>query len=231
VRGDVETWIASADYTTALPGVRIETPLVATTGDRVSIDEIRWAGNPDGDGFEFGRLRVLEVDAEGRFRAALLFDPEDRAAAFAEAQARFLAGEAAGCAAQRLVTTIYDAFSRRDLAVFRERLFAPDFVYQDWRTIGIGRYRRDDYVDSVRALVDLAPDVAVEEFYTLAWNEHGRVVVSRLAGTFPGGGPFERPTTSLWLVRDGQVVRYETFESADAEHALARFAALCAERA
>jgi ketosteroid isomerase-like protein len=228
VRGDVETWIASADYTTALPGVRIEIPLVATTGDRVSIDEIRWAGSPEGDGFEFGRLRVLEVDGEGRFRAALLFDPEDRAAAFAEAQARFLAGEAAGCAAQRLVTASYDAFFRRDLAVFRERLVAPDFVYEDRRTIGLGRYGRDDYVESLRALLNLAADVAVEELYTLAWNEHGRVVVNRLAGTFPGGGPFERPNASVWLARDGRLARYETFESADAERALARFAELCA---
>ena len=97
VRGDVEPWIASQQFTTQ-PGFRADTALIGTLGDRIVLDQVRWFGKPDGDAFEFERVRLLEVGTDGLLRAVLFFDPEDRSAASVEGLARFAAGEAAGSA-------------------------------------------------------------------------------------------------------------------------------------
>lgn len=90
VRGDVETWIASVQFNASLPGLRVETELIGTVGDRIAIERMVWTGGPEGDAFEIPHIRVIEVDADGRLRTSILFDLEDRRAAFAEAQARFV---------------------------------------------------------------------------------------------------------------------------------------------
>ena len=38
---------------------------------------------------------------------------------------------------------------------------------------------RDGWIASIRALVDMSPDHAIEWFQALAWNRHGIVVVIR----------------------------------------------------
>jgi hypothetical protein len=229
VRGDVEAWIASAEFTTSLPGVQIEAPLVATVGGRIAIDQIRWAGSPDGDAFEFGRIRVLEIDTDGRCCAAILFDPDDRAAAFTEAQMRFLAGEAAGVGGQAPFTAGVEAAARRDWDALRA-LVAADAVIEDRRTLGMGSLSLDAWIESLRAMADLAPDLEREEIRILAWNRHGRVAVVRTFGTGLVGGPFEILFISIELGDGERIRRIEAFDAGDADHAIARFEALCAGR-
>jgi len=79
---------------TSQPGFRAELTLIGTLGDRIVLDHCRWFGKPGGDAFEFERVRLLEVGADGLLRAVLFFDPEDRLAASIEGLARFAAGEA-----------------------------------------------------------------------------------------------------------------------------------------
>ena len=96
VSGDVEVWIASSTFLVSEAAARFaKHELLGTVGDRIALHQIAWSGASDATRFELDRHRIVEVDAEGKLRALILFDPDDRRAAFAEAQARFAAGEAA----------------------------------------------------------------------------------------------------------------------------------------
>jgi hypothetical protein len=61
----------------------------------------------------------------------------------------------------------------------------------------------------------------------LAWNRHGRVGVGRRFGTARDGGPFEEDVVVVLLTGGDHVQRYECFDVADADRALARFEAFC----
>jgi hypothetical protein len=65
-----------------------------------------------------------------------------------------------------------------------------DIVIRDRCAVSIlDMLDRDQWVESLRTLVHLAPDVAWEMFRILSWNRHGRVDVSRQFGR-RDGGPF-----------------------------------------
>ena len=78
--------------------------------------------------FEGEFLRLTEVDADGRLRAVIHFDLDDRRAAFDEAQARFVKGEAAGCHAQALIQAFGDTIARHDWDDLR-KFFVDGLVY------------------------------------------------------------------------------------------------------
>jgi hypothetical protein len=71
-----------------LARTEVEGDVIATVGDRISLDHARWKSPAGGDSFEIERIRLLEVDEQGRPRAAIHFDLDDRDAAFAEARSR-----------------------------------------------------------------------------------------------------------------------------------------------
>ena len=229
VTGDVETWIASAEFTTSLPGVRIETPVIGTFGERISIDQIFWSGAPEGGAFEFERIRVLEIDEEGLFRRAILFDPDDRRAAFDEAHGRFVAAEGAA-GGQAPIAALFRAAGLGDWETVRASL-AADLAHHDHRNLGLGTLGRDAWVESLRALSDLADEMHVEAFCTLAWNRHGHVARTRQFGTVAGGGPFENVFIVVWLTDGDRISIVEVFDVDDAEGAVARFDELCAAAA
>jgi hypothetical protein len=228
VTGDVETWITNASFIP--PGsAGSESELLGTAGDRLALGRTLWRGELGGGPVEREHLRLTELDAEGRTRAVLWFDLEDRAAAFEEMHARFVAGEAGGDEAQAVIATIFRAFHRRDWEAWQRHL-TPDFVLHDRRTLGLGELGIDEWLASLRVFVELAPDVNVDVFRILRWNRHGAVVTTRSSGTYEGG-PFENPALVLALSRGALIERYELFDIGDAERAaLARFEELCAER-
>jgi len=192
------------------------------------LDRVLMKNAPDGSTVEREFLRLTEVDADGRIRAVIRFDPEDRAAAFAEAQARFAAGEAAAIEGMARIVPLTRAFERRDWETLRSRL-AEDAVIWDRRAPGVlGTLDRDQWLESLRVAADLAPDVDSEVVRTLSWNRHGRVDVARMFGATPDGGAFENLFVRVVVVDSGRIQRYEVFDVADAERALARFDELCA---
>src|SRR5262249_38599760 len=91
--GDVEMWLASVQYIFSLR-TRATRTLLATSGDRLALNRNLWTGAADRPTFEIETLSVTEVDTKGRLVARILFDPDDRRAAFDEAHARFVAGHA-----------------------------------------------------------------------------------------------------------------------------------------
>jgi hypothetical protein len=73
-------WIASLQLTGGLPSLRSEQELIGTVGDRISLDRFESIGGESERGFELEHIGLNEVDAEGRLRAVMLFDPADRRA-------------------------------------------------------------------------------------------------------------------------------------------------------
>ena len=228
VAGDVEMWVANASFIP--PGSDGSgSELLGTAGERLALGRTLWRGEP-GDG-PLGRehLRLTELDAEGRTRAVLWFDLEDRAVAFEELHTRFVAGEAGGDPGQVVIAAIFRAFAQRDWTAWQRQLGA-DFVLDDRRTLGLGPLGIDDWLASLRVLVELAPDVAVEVLRILRWNRQGAVMMTRSFGTHEGG-PFENPTLVIALTRGPRVRCYELFDVTEVERAFARFEELCGERA
>jgi len=230
IRGDVDSWIASIKFTREeLPGVQMEGRREATIGERIALETLIWSGSPDGEAYEFDRLRLLEVDADGHVQAVILFDRDDRAAATIEALQRFAAGEAAGIGWEGTMLAFYHAWLERDWHA-QEATWTPDLVFQDHRRLGLGTYTAAELIDSLRSLETLAPDVRLDLIRIVHWNRHGWVSRNCAAGTFPGGGPFEQPFLDVILYDGQQTRRIESFDIEDLDRALARFEELCAER-
>ena len=69
-------------------------------------------------------LSIVEIDADDRIAAVIVFDPDDIDAAFAELDARYLAGEAAAHAhTWSVIAQGYAAFNRHELPAT-----TPDWV-------------------------------------------------------------------------------------------------------
>ena len=68
-------------------------------------------------------LGVVEIDADERIAAGVIFDLEDIDAAFAELDARYLAGEAAAHAhTWSVIAGAYAAFNRHEIPATTPRL-------------------------------------------------------------------------------------------------------------
>jgi class 3 adenylate cyclase/ketosteroid isomerase-like protein/tetratricopeptide (TPR) repeat protein len=225
VSGDVEMWLENNRFVQPASGER---ELIGTAGDRVALERVLWkGGEPGGAPVEREHIRLIEVDAEGRVRASIRFDPDDRAAAFAEAQARFVAGEAAAIGGQAPLLALSLAIARHDWESLK-RCLAPDAVFHDYRPLSFGELRGDQWAEALRVQVELAPDVQAEDLYVLGWNRHGHVALTRRFGTLRAGGPFENAFVTVAISAGDRVPRYEVFALADADRALARFEELCA---
>ena len=207
-------------------GAQHRRELVATAGDRIDVERIVFARGAAGGALELGQLVVTEVAGDGRLRAVVRFDPDDRRAAFDEAAERFVAGEAAGVSSQVLIAKYSRAFGRSDVDPLRTCL-ADDFVVDDLRSPSVfGALDRDQWLESVAALAELAPDWQAEVLRILAWNERGAAQLIRIFGTREGG-PFENLFVRIILTDGERVQRVELFDVEDIERALARFAELC----
>src|SRR5262249_48510737 len=202
--------------------------VIATRGRRLALSHQRFelAGGDVGPS-ETESLNVAESDERGHFLVLVTFDPDDLDAAYAELDARYAAGEAAPYA--RTLAAL-QRFGRAAAAHDWEELasvFDPNVVLEDHRPIGWhALHSRDEYLASVRALVDLAPDVTIREEHCLALDDRGTLVVGRWVGS-RDGGPFEIPLVSVWgLGPDARIQRIDTYNLEQLDAARARFEAL-----
>src|SRR5438270_74466 len=70
--------------------------VVATRGNRLVLSRARMSGRDQRpEAFHTQVLDVVEIDSDSRIVAHIAFDPDDFDSAFAELDARYLAGEAA----------------------------------------------------------------------------------------------------------------------------------------
>jgi len=200
-------------------GGRASRTLLATSGDRLSLERVLWTATDQGAASEVDTLQIMEVDAEGRVVATIVFDPDDRRAASAELLARDPRSD-----------MVQRALGDHDLDRLRTAL-PDDFAMNDHRRTGLGQLGRDDYLTSLVALFGQAPDVIIESLYIVAAEKHGKLSMDRMFGTLADGGAFESVAVRLASFRGEQTVGMELFELEDLDVARARFEALRSELA
>jgi hypothetical protein len=215
--GDRETAMRNARF--AIEQEWRGTPiLLATAGDRLALQRLVLKTGAAGAESEVEMLVVSEVNEAGCFVRAIVFDPEDRAAAHTELFERYVASN--GFSADALVFA--RAFNDHDLDRLRV-LLPPDFYLDDHRRTGVGRLGADAYLASLAALWQLSHDLTFETLYIVTAAEHGSLLVSRWFGTNAEGGDFETLYICIALRRGDQPTGLEIFEIDDMDAARARF--------
>ena len=162
-------------------------------------------------------VSVMEINADNQISAHVLFDPDDFDAAFAELDARYLAGEAAAHAhTWSLVAGGYAALNRRELPAT-----TPDCVTIDHRRVT--RTEPGDLAANIRAAWDLAPDWVnrIEAVHRL--SSLGAVVTRAANGTSQQGFSAEWRSVDVMTVDRHLLSRCEFFDEIDLDAALARF--------
>ena len=193
--------------------------VIATRGERLVLSRVRYSGRDQRpEAFHTEVLGIVEIDADDRIAARVVFDLDDIDAAFAELDARYLAGEAAAHAhTWSVIARAYAAFNRRELPAT-----TPDWVNIDHRRLRetIDAATRESYI---RAAWDLTPDVSIYIEAVHRLSDLGAVVTHVTHGTSQEGFDAEWRMIDLLTVEGDLINRCELFDEADLDAALARF--------
>ena len=196
----------------------LSTPLRPGAGASSSVVRAPRAATSEPDAFRTEVLSIVEIDADERIAALITFDPDDFDAAFAELDARYLAGEAA---AHAHTWSVIAAGLRRAQPA-RTSTTTPDWVNID--------HRRDDERSSpvtltayLRAAWDLTPDISIYIEAVHRLSDLGAVVTHVAHGTSQEGFDAEWRVIDVLTVEGDLINRCEIFDEADLDAALARF--------
>ncbi len=203
----------------AITDFRVENlGLVATRGECLSLGRWRWSNSDQMlDTFHTEVLCLIEVDTEQLIAAIIVFDPEDIAAAIAELDTRYLAGEAAAHAhTWSLMAGIHGMLNRHEIPPT-----APGWVNIDHRR-GIA-FAPGDLVPYVRDTFDDMPDVSHYILAVHRLSDLGAVITQTLHGTSRQGLDAEWQNIGLFTFEGDLANRVEIFDEADLDTALARF--------
>src|SRR5277367_1443966 len=210
---DVATMRALADLGVA----HIASTVIATRGERLALTRFRMSGRDQRpDAFYTEALSILEIDADNRGSAKVVFDPDDIDSAIKELDARYLAGEAADYA------HTWSVIMQTCAAIDRREMFATtkDFVDIDHRSLAaIGSGDLMPYIRA--ALNDGVYSIYIEAVHRL--SDLGAVVALVARGTSQGGFEAEWRMTDIFTVEGDLISRCEIFNEADLDAALARF--------
>ena len=137
-------------------GWRLEMEPVAIRGSRLGLTRGRFRDTDDADRpITVEYLTVTGVSDDDLMHDTVIFDPDDIDAAFAELDARYLAGEAAAHAhTWSLIAQTYAAFNRRELPPT-----TPDWVNIDHRR-GTA-FAPGDAIPYIHATWDVTPDISI----------------------------------------------------------------------
>ena len=195
----------------------LEFALVATRGDRLALGRERVSGDERPDSFGIDVLVIAEVDADNRFSRGVAFDVDDADAAFAELDARYVAGEAAAHA------DTWSVVARSFAAVNRHELPAtsPDWINVDHRRlVGIVD---SGLLTSVSDMWSLTEEFAISVAAVHRLTDLGAIVTYVVKGTSRQGFDGEWRELALSTVTNGVVDRCELFDEADLDAAMQRF--------
>lgn len=221
IRRGREATIANMRAAAALGATDIGSVVRATRGDRLALIRTRYSGadsNPEA--FHMEDLSVVEIDADDRICAGVIFDLDDFDAAITELDARYVAGEAAPYARTwTVISRGYAGLNRNELAPT-----TPDWVNVDRRRLApitagrIGAY--------IRTSQEETPDIDIHVEAVHRLSELGAVVTRAVSGTSREGFYAEWREVDLLTV-DGELVSgCELFDENDLDVALARFEVL-----
>src|SRR6185312_4530381 len=195
---------------------------VATRGKRLALIRFAFASQDQPpEAFSTAALGIVEINADNRIAAIVVFDLDEIDAAFAELDARYLAGEAAAHShTWSAITATYAAVNRGEIPAT-----APDLVDIDHRlvaAIGPG-----DVKAYLRAALGDSVDnrVYIEAVHRL--TDLGAIVAHAAHGTSRDGGlKAEWRMANVIQVEGDLISRYEMFDESDLDAALTRFEAL-----
>jgi hypothetical protein len=210
--------IANVRATADLGATDLTSTVIATRGERLALARLRLSGRDQRpEAFHSEMHGIVEIDADNRFAARILFDLDDFDAAIAELDARYLASEAAAHAhTWSVLVRTYAAFNRHELYPT-----TPDWVNADHRR-GIA-FAPGDMTAYLRAGKDLTPDTPayIETVHRL--SDFGAVVTQAMKGTSSDGFDAEWQEIGLFTFDGDLISRCEIFDEADLDAALARF--------
>lgn len=218
IRHGRDAEIASIRAGYDLGGTNMTSTVIATRGARLILTRTRHSGsNPAPDSFLVDVLAVVEINAENRIAARVVFDLDDTDAACAELDARYLTGEAAAYARTwSTIAGVYAAINRREIAAT-----TADFVSIDHRRGP--KFAPGELIAYVRASWDLAQDgrTHIETVHRL--NNLGAVVTHVVHGTSQEGFEAEWREVVLLAVDGDLISRSEMFDESDLDAAITRF--------
>ncbi len=192
--------------------------VIATRGERLALSRFRHLSRDQRpEAFHTDVLGIVEINADNRIAACVMFDLDDIDAAFEELDARYLAGEAAAHAhTWSVVTRAFAALNRHELPPT-----TPDWVNIDHRRATA--FEPGDLAAYIRATWDLAPQATlyIEAVHRL--SDLGAVVTHAAYGTSHEGFDAEWRDDGIVTVEGDLINRCEIFDEADVDAALARF--------
>jgi class 3 adenylate cyclase/tetratricopeptide (TPR) repeat protein len=191
---------------------------VAVRGERLALT---WNDTRTPAGDDVSSFTVVEVDDRGLVTGLVQFDESDVAAAVAELDERFLAGEGAPDAAVlRAARALNDVGT--DLAAL-PRLLADDFEVVDHRLVAFGTGDREYFVEAARS--NDAVGLAQVHVLNRAVFVRGRAVLAvrrEIRGTAIGVDYQWDGCDVVLFAEDGRAQRLESYEGEDLDAALAR---------
>jgi hypothetical protein len=200
----------------------ITSTLLATRGNRLALSRFLIStADQRPEAFHNDVLGIVEVNADNRISAGIMFDHNDIGAAFDELDARYLAGEAAAHAhTWSVIARAYAGFNRHELPAV-----TPDCVNIDHRPLG-RTIEAGDLAASIRAMWDLTPalTICMEAVHRL--SDLGVAVAHTAHGTSQTGAEWRM--VAIFTVEGDLINRCEWFDEADIKAALARFDELSA---
>jgi ketosteroid isomerase-like protein len=204
--------IADLGFTNAV------TTAIATRGHRLGLIRSVYSGR----GQETGTvvtdvLSVAEVNAANRIAAIIVFDSDDIDAAFAELDARYLAGEAAPHAhTWSVIAEGYGAFNRRELLAT-----TPEWENVDHRRGAA--FAPGDMIAYIHAAWDDSPDTKIYVAAVHRLSNLGGVVTHVAHGISQEGFDAEWRDIHILTVEGQGFSRCELFDETDLDAAIARF--------
>ena len=189
--------------------------VVAIRAQRLALIQYRFSGTDErADAFVIEFLAVVEIDADERMAAVIVFDTDDFDAAFAELNA-LLAGEAAPYAHMwSVIAEAYAAFNRHELPA------------TDWATVDRRRatpFESTTMTNTLRAMWDLTPDLTIHIEAVHQLNGLGAVITHTGRGSSPEGFDAEWRAVDVLTVDGDSIIRCEVFDEEDLGAAAARF--------
>ncbi|OBF33615.1 hypothetical protein A5724_18815 [Mycobacterium sp. ACS1612] len=216
VRHGRDAEIANERVSAELGCTEVLSTIIATRGEHLVLEHHAFVVHDRSAPVVGDALDVVEINAEKKIVALVVFDPDDVEAAFEELDARFVAGEAAAHAHTWSVI--------RDGCAALNRHEAPattvDFVSVDHRS-GI-TFTAGDLIPYIHSAFELAPEIAIHIEAVHHLSNAGVVVTHAARGTSPDDFHAEWRGVTLLTVDGDAVNRCEIFDETDLESALAR---------
>ena len=161
-------------------------------------------------------LCVVGTGHDGLIVEHIVFDYDDLDAALTELDTRYLADEAAPHAnTWSVITQAYAALNRHELPSA-----ASDFVHDDHHRL---RLWKDDLAANMLAAWEVMPDWRIQIVAVHRLTDVGALMTCVAHGTSQQGFDAEEPGIAMLMVQGRLINRFEYFDDADLDAAIARF--------